>query len=61
MSPEMGRGFFRIALFITLVAAVLLPFLPSGSPEFVVDVLALVVGLIFVVTIAVLARRSAGG
>jgi hypothetical protein len=58
MSPEMGRGFFRIAVFITVVSAALLPFLLPGTAEFVVDVLALIVGLIFLAIVAYLARRS---
>lgn len=59
MPPEMGRSFFRIAFFVTLVSAVLLFFLTPGTAEFVVDVLALIVGLIFIAAVAFLARWSA--
>ena len=58
MSPEMGKSFFRIAFFITLVSAALLPFLTPGTAEFVVDVLALGVGLMFIAVIAFAARWS---
>ena len=58
MSPEMGRGFFRVAVFITLVACGLLPFLSPGSAEFVVDVLAMGVGILFMGVVAFFARRS---
>ena len=58
MSPEMGKSFFRIAFFITLVSAALLPFLTPGTAEFVVDVLALGVGLVFIAVIAFAARWS---
>lgn len=61
MPPEMGRSFFRIAFFVTLVSAALLPFLTPGTAEFVVDVLALGVGLVFVGLVAFFARRSARG
>jgi hypothetical protein len=54
----MGRGFFRIAVFVTIVSLALLPFLSPGTAEFVVDVLALIVGLIFLAIVAYLARRS---
>jgi hypothetical protein len=59
MTPEMGRGFFRIAVFITLVSLALLPFLTPGTAEFVVDVLALIVGLVSIAVVFVLARWSA--
>lgn len=59
MTPDMGRAFFRIAVFITFVSLVLLPFLTPGTAEFVVDVLALAVGLISIAVVVVLARWSA--
>ncbi len=59
MPPEMGRAFFRIAMFVALTSAVLLPFLTPGTAEFVVDVLALGVGLLFIGIVAFLARWSA--
>lgn len=59
MSPEMGRAFFRIAFFVTFVSAALLPFLSPGTAEFVVDVLALGVGLVFIAAIALIVRWSA--
>jgi uncharacterized membrane protein len=58
VNPETGRAFFRIAIFITLVSLVLLPFLTPGSAEFVVDVLSLAVGLVSIAIIAILARWS---
>ena len=59
MSPEMGRAFFRIAFFVTFVSAALLPFLSPGTAEFVVDVVALGVGLAFIGAIALVVRWSA--
>ena len=59
MSPEMGRAFFRIAFFVTFVSVGLLPFLSPGTAEFVVDVLALGVGLLFIGAIALIVRWSA--
>jgi hypothetical protein len=55
----MGRAFFRIAFFVTLVSAGLLPFLARGSAEFVVDVLALGMGLLFIAVIAIAVRLTA--
>jgi hypothetical protein len=59
VNPETGRAFFRIAIFITLVSLVLLPFLARGTAEFVVDVVSLTVGLASIAIIAILARWSA--
>jgi preprotein translocase subunit Sss1 len=59
MPPEMGRAFFRIAFFVTLVSAVLLPFLSPGTAEFVVDLLALGIGFVFIGIVAFFARWSA--
>lgn len=61
MSPGMGRAAFRIAFFVTLVSAVLLPFLKPGTAEFVVNVLSLGVGLVFIVVITFFARLTRGG
>ncbi len=61
MSPELGRAAFRIAFFITIVSAVLLPFLKPGTAEFVVDILSLVTGVVFISIIAVFVRLTGGG
>ena len=61
MSPAVGKAFFRIATFVALVSLALLPFLTPGTAEFVVDVLALIVGLLSIAVVAVLARWSARG
>jgi hypothetical protein len=55
----MGRSFFRIAFFVTFVSAALLFFLTPGTADFVVDVLALGVGLVFMGLVAFLAHWSA--
>jgi hypothetical protein len=49
---------FRIAVLILIVALAMLPFQPPNSGEFVVTVMAAVVGLIFVGVVAVFARLS---
>jgi hypothetical protein len=57
ISPQSGQMVFRIAFYITLVSAVLLFFLEPGSAEFVVAGITLLIGLVFVVLIALLVRR----
>ncbi len=58
LSPEAGKLWFRIAVFIVIVAGALLPFQAPNSPEFVITVLALLMGVLFVVALVVMARRS---
>jgi len=58
MDPMGLQAAFRIAILILIVALAMLPFQPANSAEFVVTVMAAVVGLIFVGLVAVLARLS---
>jgi len=58
MDPQVLGAGFRIAIFVTATAALLLIFEPRDSAEFVVSVLALGIGLIFVSLVAVLVRYS---
>lgn len=58
MNPDAGRAWFRIAMTITLVSAVLLFFTEPGTAERVVSVLTLFIGLLFIGTIIVLVRRD---
>lgn len=58
MSPEIGRFWFRIAFTLVLISAGLLFFVKPGSAEFVVTVLTLVVGLLFILAIKWLIKRS---
>lgn len=58
MEPVALNAALRVAVLILIVAVAMLPFQPTNSAEFVVTVLAAVVGLIFVGLVAVLARLS---
>lgn len=58
MNPEAGRAWFRIAMLITLISAVLVFLTEPGTAERVVSVLTLIIGLLFVGTIAFLIRRD---
>ena len=58
MDPMGLQAALRVALLILIVALAMLPFQPTNSPEFVVTVMAAVVGLIFVGLVVVLARLS---
>ena len=58
MNPDAGRAWFRIAVMITLVSAVLVYATKSGTAERVVSVITLIIGLLFIGTIIVLIRRD---
>ena len=58
MDPIALQAAFRVAVLILVAAVVMLPFQPANSAEFVVTVLAAVVGLVFVGFVALLARLS---
>lgn len=58
MSPQVGRTWFRVAFFITLLSAGLLLLQKPGTAEFVITVVTLAIGLIFMATIVIIARRS---
>ena len=58
MDPQVLRAALRIAVLIFGLALLILPFEPRDSAEFVVTVLAAIVGLVFVAGIAFLARSA---
>ena len=58
MDPIAFQAALRVAVLILIVAVAMLPFQPPNSAEFVVTVLAAIVGLIFVVLVAVAVRLS---
>ncbi len=61
MDPQLLRGQFALALFILLLALLILPFQDPGSGGFVVTVLAIVVALVFIAAIALMVRWSSPG
>ena len=58
MNPEVGRAWFRIAVMITLVSAVLVYFTEPNTAERIVSIITLLIGLLFIGTIIVLIRRD---
>jgi hypothetical protein len=58
MDPHAGKTAFALGLFITIPAAVLLPFQPPGSSEQIITVAALVIGLVYLAVVTIVVRRS---
>jgi hypothetical protein len=58
LDPTALNAALRVAVLILIVALAMLPFQPPNSAEFVVTVLAAIVGLLFVGLVALLARMS---
>ena len=53
MNSGFLKLFFRMAMFITLVSIFLLIFVPRGTPEYVVSVLSLIIGLTLILLIGI--------
>jgi hypothetical protein len=58
MDPQILRGGFRIGILVLVLAVLTLGFQPRDSAEFVVTVLAALVGGAFVLGVALLARTA---
>ncbi|TMC69511.1 MAG: hypothetical protein E6J13_11200 [Chloroflexi bacterium] len=58
MDPTALQAALRVAVLILIVALAMLPFQPPNSAEFVVTVMAAIVGLVFAGLVVVLARLS---
>ena len=58
MNPEAGRAWFRIAITIMVISALLVYFTEPGTAERVVSEITLLIGLLFTGTIIVLVRRN---
>jgi uncharacterized membrane protein len=58
MNPEAGQAWFRIAIMITFVSAVLVYLTEPGTAERVVSLITLLTGLLFIGMIIVLVRRK---
>ena len=56
MSPDAGQAWFRLGVFLVLMSLIILPFQRRDSAEFVVTVLALIVGLLMLVIVTVIIK-----
>ncbi len=59
MAPHVGRIAFTLGVFVLILALIPLPFLERGSPEFIVDLIALVAISIFLGFVIWDVRRQA--
>ena len=58
MSPELGRAAFRLGMLIVAPAVALLLMLQPGTAEHSITIVTLAVGLMFLVGVTLLVRRS---
>jgi hypothetical protein len=56
MNPDALRAYFRMGMWVTLVALVLVLAVPRDKPEFVISVCSLAVGLMLTGLVALLSR-----
>jgi len=58
MPPELTQLWFRVAIFMTLVSAVLIPLQKPDTAEFVISVTSFIIGVVFVAVLMVTIRRA---
>ncbi len=58
MAPVVGRIAFNIGVLLVVLSLAVLPFLPRGSAEFVVDVIAFVLSSVFLALVVWDVRRQ---
>jgi len=58
MDPHLGRTAFNMAVLLIILSLIPLPFLKRDSAEFIVDVIAFVVSLLFLLLISWDVRRQ---
>lgn len=62
MNPQVGRLAFNLGVLIVFLSILpLLYNIPTDSAEFIVDIIALFTGIIFLIVVAILVRREAVG
>ncbi len=58
MTPDVGKAWFQIAIFIILVSGILVFMTARDSAEFVISVTSLVIGLVLLAVVIIMVRRS---
>lgn len=58
MTPEVGKAWFQIAIFILLVSGILVLVTARDSAEFIISVAAFVIGLVLLAIVVIMVRRS---
>ena len=58
INPEAGQMWFRIAFIIVSLSLILLFILTPGSEAYIMSVMSLVVGVLFMLVLIILIRRS---
>ena len=58
ISPEIGRVWFQVAVFIVVASGILALVTQPGTAEQVISIASLFVGILFVVVLVILIRRS---
>lgn len=57
LDPRLGKIIFGIALFIIILGAFSLFFVEPGTPEFIVDLLAILIGFVLILLVKLLTRK----
>ncbi|MCD6545597.1 MAG: hypothetical protein J7K69_02935 [Thermotogae bacterium] len=57
IDPRLGKVIFGIALFIIILGVFSLIFVKPGTPEFVVDILAISIGFLLILLVKLFTRK----
>ncbi|MDI3473552.1 MAG: hypothetical protein PWQ48_1833 [Thermotogaceae bacterium] len=58
LTPQLGKVIFGIALFIIILGVFSLFFVKPGTPEFAVDLLAILIGFVLILLVKLLTRKT---
>ncbi len=58
MSPQVGKAWFQIAIFILTLSAILSLLTQPGSAEFVISVVSFVIGAVLLLAVIFMVRRA---
>jgi len=58
MEPQVGRTAFNIGIFLIILCILVMPFLKRGSPEYIIDIIALGIGITFLYIVIRTVRKE---
>lgn len=58
LDPRLGKVIFGIAIFIIILGVFSLFFVKPGTPEFIVDLFSILIGLVLILLVKLLARKT---
>jgi len=57
---ELYRAYLNLALTLLILTLIALPFLKPGSPSFIVNIIAMILLIVFILSLIVVIRKTLG-